>query len=111
MDKPVLLGRMDGYPIDDKPIHDMFRPHERAECSVVASTSVPSYGGGNMEVTRYASDSDEDRGGCILRITHKKGAGFFPYARNIEDGIELHVAGDCEGKAFLEALRAVLAMG
>ena len=96
-----LIGRMDDDSTD-----------ERARCEVISTVSIPFEGGavGEVIATRLASCDNEDRGGCVLSITMNNSASsFLQFARNINGGVEIHMAGDIEAKAFLAALRAVLA--
>ena len=83
----------------------------RAACEVVCSVSIPFEGAaiGEIQAARFDSIDCEDRGGCVLKVTLRNDASsFLPFARNIDGGIEIHVAGDIEAKAFLAALRALL---
>ena len=44
-----------------------------------------------------------------MRITlHNEGSCFLPLARDIEDGVELHMAGDIEAKSLVHALKTAL---
>jgi hypothetical protein len=83
----------------------------RAQCEVVSSVSIPFEGAasGEIDAVRMASTDGEDRGGCVLKVTLKNEAScFLPFAKNIDGGVELHMAGDIEARAFLAALRALL---
>jgi len=96
-----VIGRMDDDSTD-----------ARAQCEVVSTVSIPFVGAavGEIHAVRLASTDYEDRGGCVLRVTLKNDASsFLPYAKNIDGGIELHMAGDIEARAFLAALRALIA--
>lgn len=55
----------------------------------------------------FESIDDEDRGGVVIRIKlpQTESGDYIPYARLIPDGIEIHMAGDSEGHALVEALR------
>ncbi len=101
MSRTDVIGRMDDETTDP-----------RAECEVVSSVSIPFEGGaiGEINAVRLESKEREDRGGCVLKITLKNHASsFLPFARNIDGGVELHMAGDAEARAFLAALRGLLA--
>ena len=84
----------------------------RAQCKVVSSVSIPFEGAaiGEIQAVRLVSTDCEDRGGCVLKVTLRNGASsFLPFAKNIDGGVELHMAGDIEARALLAALRALLA--
>ena len=95
-----VIGRMDDDTTD-----------ARADCRVVTERTIP-FGGaayGNICATHLESTDCYDRGGCVLRITLKnEGSAFLPFAKNIDGGIEVHMAGDLEARAFLAALRLLL---
>jgi hypothetical protein len=94
---PVVIGRL--------PDNDL---SERAGTKHVSCTSVPYKGGaiGEVTVDIYRSTDISTRGGIVLRITSKdKAESFIAHAKVIEGGIELHMAGDIEGRSLLEALR------
>lgn len=96
-----LIGRMDDDSTD-----------ERARCEVISTVSIPFEGGavGEVIATRQASCDSEDRGGCVLKIEiNNLASSFLPFAKNTDRGVEIHMAGDIEAKAFLAALRAALA--
>lgn len=96
-----VIGRMDDN-----------STNARAKCEVVSSVSIPFEGAAIGEVygTRFTSTESEDRGGCVLRVTLKNDASaFLPFAKNIDGGIEIHMAGDIEARAFLATIRALLA--
>jgi hypothetical protein len=86
--------------------------HARAQCKVVSSVSIPFDHAaiGEIHAVRLASRDGEDRGGCVLKITMEDhGGSFLPFAKNIDGGVELHIAGDMEARVLLAALRALLA--
>jgi hypothetical protein len=96
-----VIGRMDDDTTD-----------ARAECELVSSVSIPFAGAviGEINAVRLASTDCEDRGGCVLRVTLINDASsFLPFAKNIDGGVEIHMAGDIEARAFLAALRSLLA--
>lgn len=96
-----VIGRMDDESTD-----------ARASCEPVSSVFIPFEGAavGEVHAIRLASTDCEDRGGCVLKITLRNDASsFLPFAKNVEGGVELHMAGDIEARAFLAALRALLA--
>ena len=65
-----------------------------------------------VNVQTLTSLDDEDRGGRIVRITCDGGQDglFVPHAANIENGVEIHIAGDGEGIVFVNALVAACAL-
>lgn len=96
-----VIGRMDDDSTD-----------ERARCEVISTVSIPFEGAavGEVIVIRLASCESEDRGGCVLKIEiNNFASSFLPFAKKIDRGVEIHMAGDIEAKAFLAALRAALA--
>ena len=65
---------------------------------------------GDMTVSVFKSTDIEDRGGIVLRITSEdRASSFIPHAVNIENGVELHLAGDLEAATLVRVLRGVLA--
>lgn len=84
----------------------------RAACELVSSVSIPFEGSASGEIqgSRFSSTDSEDRGGCVLKISLENDASsFIPFAKNVDGGIEIHMAGDIEAKSFIAALRALLA--
>lgn len=64
---------------------------------------------GKARVTVFESLDVEDRGGCVLRIEIEDGgSSWVPDMVRTAKGIELHLAGDAESVAVLEALRFAL---
>lgn len=99
MTKIEVIGRMFDESTD-----------ERAECEVVRSVSIPLCGFGDFHAVLLTSTDCNSRGGCILKITlNEISSSFLPYAKNIDGGVEIHMAGDVEAKGLLAALRALLA--
>ena len=101
MQSPAILGRME----DDEFIDS------RASTQVVHTVEVPFEGGaiGKVVVTVFKSKDDEDRGGLVFRIAlDDQGSSFIPHAVSIENGIELHMAGDIEAKSLVQALKTAL---
>ena len=102
MQDPKVLGRT----LDDDSID------ERAATKLVNTFSVPYEGGavGEITVSVYQSTDDEDRGGIVLRITSTdQASSFISFAKTIDDGIEIHMAGDIEAKSMVQALKTALA--
>ena len=85
----------------------------RAETKHVFSKTVPFDEGVRGEVTLdiFRSTDIGDRGGVVLRITSKGPSGdiFVAHAQPIDGGIEVHMAGEAEGRALLDALREGIA--
>lgn len=73
-------------------------------------SSIPYQGGacGKLTAEVYISKQKEDRGGMVLRITGDDSEAFIPYAKNIEKGIEIHMAGSTEAKVLVDLLKGVL---
>ena len=100
---PDVIGRM---PDDD----DML--DERASTESAASVTVPYEGAaiGSVTVQVFKSVDQEDRGGVVFRITGKdEASSFIPHCVQLPDGLEVHLAGDIEGKSLIRALRSALA--
>lgn len=101
MQSPKILGRME----DDEHIDS------RASTQIFHKVEVPFEGGaiGKVSVIVFKSQDDEDRGGLVFRITlDDQGSSFIPHAVNIENGIELHMAGDIEAQSLVQALKTAL---
>lgn len=99
---PAIIGRMEDNDL-----------HVRAETKHAYTKTVPYTGGVLGEVTLgiYRSTDITDRGGVVLRITSTcpSGDAFVAHAKAIDGGIELHMAGEAEGHALLDALREGIA--
>lgn len=79
------------------------RPVVRADVEYTSGAT------GKASVEVLESVDDEDRGGVLLRFrTQDGGSSFLPHAVVTEEGVDLHLAGQAEAAAFLEALRALL---
>ena len=101
MEAPKILGRVenDGY-ID-----------QRASTHALRTVDVSFEAGavGKLTVTVFKSNDEEDRGGLIFRITLDDiGSSFIPHAIALENGIELHMAGDIEAQSLVQALKTAL---
>ncbi len=86
-------------------------PDIRASTKLLHTIVVPYTGGaiGKMSVSVYQSTDNEDRGGIVLRITiQDEGSSFLPYSENIENGVEIHMAGDIEGRTLVHAIKTAL---
>ena len=85
---------------------------ERSNSRLVHEVRVPYEGGavGSVSIKVYRSTQTEDRGGLVLQITvDDEASSFLPFARSIQGGVELHMAGDIESKSLVHALRTALA--
>jgi hypothetical protein len=95
-----VLGRMSDGGVDP-----------RAPTELTHSVEV-NYCSGAIGVVRaefYRSLDNEDRGGCVIRIKiDDHASSFVPHAVSCPDGVELHMAGEAEGRAMLEALRLLI---
>jgi hypothetical protein len=104
MNTPSILGRQDS----DELTH---APDPRASTKLVAEVRIPFEGGavGEVQVQLFRSKDIDDRGGLVFKITiADQGSSFVPYAKLIENGVELHVAGDIEAKSVALAMLGVL---
>ena len=102
METPSILGRTDDDDTTD----------QRATTRLTSGAFIKFEGGavGQITVSAYQSNDDEDRGGVVLRVTLENDASSFtPVAKNVANGIEIHMAGDIEGKALIRALKSALA--
>lgn len=109
MNNPSVIGRDEYAAIDGSGAIAADDLDERAGTNLVSTVSIPFQTGaiGTLRVQVFSSTDDEDRGGVVLRITMENDASAFtPYARNIENGVEVHMAGDGEGNALINALKA-----
>jgi hypothetical protein len=101
---PTVLGRLDTDAPEDT-------PDPRAKTTLSAEVRVPFEGGavGQVTVQIFRSEGDEDRGGVVIRVTiDDQGSSFIPHASLLPNGVELHIAGDIEGRSVVTALRAAL---
>ena len=101
MNAPSILGRME----DDSYID------ARASTELLHSAAVSFEGGaaGKVTVSAFKSVDEEDRGGFVFRITlDDEAQSFIPHAVSIDNGIELHMAGDIESKSLVQALKNLL---
>jgi hypothetical protein len=108
MKNPSVIGRDEYAAIDDSGAVAADDLDERAGTNLISTVSIPFEAGaiGTLRVQVFSSMDDEDRGGVVLRITMENDASAFtPYSRNIENGVEVHMAGDAEGKALVNALK------
>lgn len=112
MTTPKLLARQHDDVIENNDIADKRVMQPRADTTEATSVSEIFTGGagGTVHVAMFESKDDEDRGGFVLRLRiASDGQAFVPYAVNIDDGIDIHVAGATEAKKVLAALRTVIA--
>jgi hypothetical protein len=101
MESPPILGRMEDDDLIDS----------RSSTQAINTVEVPFAAGaiGKVVVTVFKSQDDEDRGGLVFRITlDDQGSSFIPHAVSLENGIELHMAGDIEAQSLVQALKTVL---
>src|ERR1035437_439558 len=104
MTPPKILARM--------PNENTAAVTVQATTSPSISTAVPYNSGavGSAHVQLFLSNDHEDRGGYVLRITiNDSGSSFAPLARDLPNGVDLHLAGEAEGAALLAALAGLLA--
>lgn len=104
MRNPLLLGRLCGESPESA--------SERSKTVEVASIEIQYTSGavGSVKAQIFASDDDEDRGGFVLRLTiNDGGCSFAPLAVHTSEGLDLHLAGEAEGRAVLAALGGLIA--
>jgi hypothetical protein len=112
MTNPQLLARQPDDLIEHNDIADKRAMQPRADTTDGSSVTEIFHGGaeGTAHVSLHHSMDTEDRGGFVLRLKIESyGQAFVPYAVNIDGGVDIHVAGETEGKRILAALKAVLA--
>lgn len=67
---------------------------------------------GTAKVQTFKSIGDGGSGGVIFRFEIIDGdCEFIPFAKNTEEGVELHFAGEAEAESLINALKGVLAAG
>lgn len=106
MNNPSVLGRS----ADDDA---NFAPDPRAESLLVTSIVLPFQGGANgtVRLSLFKSAGSEDRGGIVIRVViEDHGQSFIPHAVNIENGVELHIAGQIEASKVLTALKMLISL-
>jgi hypothetical protein len=109
MKNPSVVGRDEYAVVDNSGSIAGNALDERANTNLISTVSIPFQAGaiGTLRVEVFSSMDDEDRGGVVVRITmDNQASAFTPYSRNIENGVEVHMAGDAEGKALVSALKA-----
>ena len=90
---------------------DSDEPDERALTERLMTVSLPFDGvvGGELSATLFKSTDVEDRGGIVLQITLRNDySAMTPYVRNIDGGVELHMAGDLESATLMRALETLV---
>lgn len=82
-----------------------------ATCIGGALCRFENHSNGDAHVRVYRSDGDMDRGGVVIRLTiDNPDCAMVPTARIIENGVELHMAGDEEAEALCRALQCALSI-
>jgi hypothetical protein len=62
-----------------------------------------------MTASIFKSTDAEDRGGVVLQILCRNDySAMTPFARNIDGGVELHMAGDLESATLMRALETLI---
>jgi len=108
MRNPSVIGRDEYAVVEDRGSIAAQDLDERAETKLTCTVSIPFQAGaiGTLHVQTFSSLDDENRGGIVLRITiENEASAFAPYSLNIKNGVEVHMAGDAEGKALVNALK------
>lgn len=93
---PGVIGRFEDGTTD-----------ERAATVGVCTVKVSYIGGaiGSMSARLFESKENMDRGGIVLRLEcDDAGSSWFPHAKTLPNGIELHFAGDAEAAAVAMAV-------
>lgn len=80
------------------------KTHECATANLVCSTEVA-----DVTVNIFKSADSGARGGVVMQITIDD-PWFNPYVKQIENGCEIHIAGDCEASQLVTALSSALKM-
>ena len=100
MDIPNVIGRFGNNETDSRATTEHL-------CDVVVPLVIN--GEGEVKISVFKSTDSGSRGGFVLRITmDKQDSGFQPFAINLDDGIEVHIAGEIEAKQTSTALRAAI---
>ncbi|MEZ5975612.1 MAG: hypothetical protein R3F33_15070 [Planctomycetota bacterium] len=98
-----VIGRLPG---DDEGRGSVRAPVRLAAMAEFDYTTGAS---GSAAVHVYRSEGDLDYGGMVLRLEiHNQEASFVPTATVIEDGVDLHIAGEAEAEALIVALQWAL---
>ena len=110
MENPDVIGRDEYAATGDISPNELNGLDSRASTTLARSVSIPFEAGaiGELNISKFVSTDTEDRGGVVLRITMNNDTGsFFPYAVNIDNGVELHIAGAAEATSLMDALKAI----
>jgi hypothetical protein len=100
MIRPQLIGKFGDNETD-----------ERSETELVCHVSVPLCinGDGEARVSVFKSTNITNRGGVVIRLTmDEQDSGFQPFSKNLNNGVELHIAGEIEANSFITALKAAI---
>jgi hypothetical protein len=111
MENPMVIGRDEYAALLYGESIKLSDKDFRASTKLVSSISESFEAGpvGKFNISKFISTDDGDRGGVVLRITlENEASSFFPYAVIVDNGIELHMAGDAEAKNLLVALRKIV---
>jgi hypothetical protein len=83
-----------------------------APLRVAATVKHCGFTGSRAKVQIFRSAEDFDRAGVVIRISmrNEDGEGFMPWARVTAQGVEVHIAGENEARAVMDALRVALAL-
>ena len=100
MNKPSVIGRFGDNETDS-----------RATTELLCDVSVPLVinGEGEVRISIFKSTDSGSRGGFVIKITmDKQDSGFQPFAVNLDDGVEVHIAGEIEARQTITALKAAV---
>lgn len=89
---------------------------DEVDCSLQyeATNTYPSWTGdeGVARVEVYESPQYGDRSGVVIRLTLEQDGleARFPTAKLVENGVEIHLGGNCEHEGMVDALLSVLSV-
>jgi hypothetical protein len=108
---PDLVARTAETKMRDNAIADSIEAGPVAATAFVAGEKERFFGGANgmALVEKFESDAGGEAGGFVLRfLVADEEQSRIPYGVNIENGVEVHLAGETEARAMLVALRRLL---
>lgn len=98
---PAVMGRHDDYYLGERTASS----DSVKQYAITWNGAIPN---GTMKAELFRSDGGTNECGVVLRLTGSGDGAFIPWARRVEGGVEVHVAGNEESEAFLAALRLLL---
>lgn len=98
---PAVMGRH-----DDDYLNERTASSDSVKQYTVAwNGAIPN---GMMKAELFRSNGCMDECGAVLRLTGSGDGAFIPWARVVDGGVEIHIAGEEESASFLAALRLLL---